>query len=34
MKIGYARVSRADGKQVLDLQLDALQIAGVDENHI
>jgi DNA invertase Pin-like site-specific DNA recombinase len=34
MKIGYARVSKVDGKQVLDLQFDALQQAGVDENHI
>lgn len=34
MKIGYARVSKADGKQVLDLQFDALQQAGVDENYI
>jgi DNA invertase Pin-like site-specific DNA recombinase len=34
MKIGYARVSKADGKQVLDLQFDALQQAGVDADHI
>jgi DNA invertase Pin-like site-specific DNA recombinase len=29
MLIGYARVSKHDGTQVLDLQLDALQAAGV-----
>ena len=30
MLIGYARVSKADGSQSLDLQRDALQAAGVD----
>ena len=30
MLIGYARVSKADGSQSLDLQRDALQTAGVD----
>jgi len=34
MKVGYARVSKADGSQVLDLQMDALTEAGVDLNHI
>jgi DNA invertase Pin-like site-specific DNA recombinase len=34
MKMGYARVSKADGRQVLDLQFDALQQAGVDEDHL
>ena len=29
MLIGYARVSKADGSQVLDLQRDALTAAGV-----
>ena len=29
MLIGYARVSKADGSQSLDLQRDALQAAGV-----
>ena len=29
-RIGYARVSKADGSQSLDLQRDALQAAGVD----
>ena len=28
MLIGYARVSKADGSQSLDLQRDALQTAG------
>lgn len=32
--IGYVRVSKADGSQVLDLQIDALIKAGVQENHI
>jgi predicted site-specific integrase-resolvase len=32
--IGYARVSKADGLQVLDLQCDALIAAGVAERHI
>ena len=30
MLIGYARVSKADGSQSLDLQRDALLVAGVD----
>ncbi len=34
MLIGYARVSKADGSQLLDLQRDALLGAGVDEEHI
>ena len=34
MLIGYARVSKADGSQVLDLQMDALLEAGVAENRI
>ncbi len=29
MQIGYMRVSKADGSQVLDLQRDALLAAGV-----
>ena len=32
--IGYARVSKADGSQVLDLQRDALLAAGIDADHI
>ena len=34
MLIGYARVSKADGSQVLDLQKDALLNAGIEENNI
>lgn len=34
MLIGYARVSKADGSQVLDLQIDALIEAGVPECRI
>ena len=34
MLIGYARVSKADGSQPLDLQLDALIEAGVEEGQI
>ncbi len=34
MLIGYARVSKADGSQALDLQLDALAEAGVPEDRI
>lgn len=34
MLIGYARISKADGSQVLDLQLDALKQAGVSSKHI
>jgi hypothetical protein len=30
MLIGYARVSKADGSQSLDLQHDALNSAGID----
>jgi DNA invertase Pin-like site-specific DNA recombinase len=32
--IGYMRVSKADGSQVLDLQRDALRAAGVSERHL
>ena len=32
--IGYMRVSKADGSQVLDLQKDALLAAGVNERHL
>lgn len=34
MKLGYARVSKADGSQTLDLQMDALAAAGVEAEHI
>ena len=34
MLIGYARVSKADGSQSLDLQQDALIAAGADEGRI
>ena len=34
MLIGYARVSKSDGSQVLDLQYDALIKAGVLEEYI
>jgi hypothetical protein len=34
MLIGYARVSKADGTQVLDLQIDALKKEGATEDHI
>ena len=34
MLIGYMRVSKADGSQVLDLQRDALLAAGIDTDHI
>jgi DNA invertase Pin-like site-specific DNA recombinase len=34
MLIGYMRVSKSDGSQVLDLQRDALLSANVDPNHI
>ena len=34
MLIGYARVSKADGSQILDLQIDALRKAGVPEKRI
>lgn len=32
--IGYMRVSKADGSQLVDLQRDALLSAGVDENRL
>ncbi|MDZ8629164.1 recombinase family protein, partial [Escherichia coli] len=32
MLIGYARVSKADGSQSLDLQHDALRAAGVERH--
>ncbi len=34
MLIGYARISKTDGSQVLDLQYDALSSAGVSVDHI
>src|SRR5215472_14509807 len=34
MLVGYMRVSKADGSQVLDLQKDALLAAGVDPQHV
>ena len=34
MLIGYARVSKADGSQLLDLQRDALRQAGVTRKYI
>ena len=34
MLIGYARVSKTDGSQSLDLQRDALVDAGVDQTHV
>lgn len=34
MLIGYMRVSKADGSQVLDLQHDALIAAGVETGHV
>jgi len=34
MLIGYSRVSKSDGSQVLDLQRDALIAAGVSVHHI
>ena len=34
MFIGYARVSKSDNSQVLDLQIDALKNAGVNEDNI
>jgi predicted site-specific integrase-resolvase len=34
MLIGYARVSKADGSQSLDLQHDALRAAGVEQDNI
>ena len=34
MKLGYARISKADGSQTLDLQVDALAAAGVAPEHV
>ena len=34
MIIGYARVSKSDGSQNLDLQVDALKAQGVSEGHL
>lgn len=34
MLIGYARISKSDGSQTLDLQIDALKEAGISENYI
>ena len=34
MLIGYARVSKSDGSQVLDLHIEALKTAGVKEENI
>jgi len=34
MLMGYMRVSKADGSQVLDMQKDALLAAGIDAEHI
>lgn len=34
MLIGYARVSKADGSQILDLQIDALVKAGINQKRI
>ena len=34
MQLGYMRVSKADGSQVLDLQRDALLAAGVQPQHL
>jgi DNA invertase Pin-like site-specific DNA recombinase len=34
MQIGYARVSKADGSQTVDLQLDALIAAGIESQQI
>ena len=31
IRIGYARVAKADGSQSLDLQRDALRAEGIDE---
>jgi len=31
---GYARVSTADGRQVLDRQTDALRVAGIEPQHL
>ena len=34
MLIGYMRVSKSDGSQVLDLQKDALIQSGIDESRL
>jgi len=34
MQIGYIRVSKSDGSQVLDLQHDAMSAAGVDPERV
>jgi len=34
MLIGYMRVSKADGSQILDMQRDALLAAGIDTEHV
>ena len=34
MNLGYARISKADGSQTLDLQIDALATAGVAPEHL
>ena len=34
MLIGYMRVSKADGSQVVDLQRDALVAAGISTGHL
>jgi DNA invertase Pin-like site-specific DNA recombinase len=34
MLLGYARVSKSDGTQVLDLQNDALKVFGIDEENL
>ena len=34
MLIGYARISKADDSQVLDLQIDALVEAGINKENI
>lgn len=34
MNLGYARISKADGSQTLDLQIDALATAGVASEHL
>ena len=34
MLIGYVRVSKSDGSQLIDLQMDALLKAGVDQKYI
>ncbi len=34
MLLGYARISKADGNQTVDLQRDALAAAGIDESYI